>query len=307
MFCSGCNRDPSPPDLSNCTRIEVQYYPPTLDYFLHVSEFQDILSLAEMKYIQSLKTFVVSDQKRIKAFAHDISLGRYHGFRTDILTFGKYVHITCYRNKKRVNSFIVFGNDILTKYNRRFKYPPDLPNLKIIEPMEIRPFRLRGDCAYNLETLHTTGLLDRRDFNSYPDPNKWCDAMVQFWRSKYSIENNIKIRQFDDDWISKVFTCPSVYESVNSENRHEENDEPNSPEQPKPMFECYYAMNPNCKPDSPADMVLLFETKAGWNQHGGLELFAFDNHEPKGGCVLLNNGTVKFIRTKEELRQLRWK
>ena len=54
-------------------------------------------------------------------------------------------------------------------------------------------------------------------------------------------------------------------------------------------------------------MVLLFETKAGWNQHGGPELFTFDNHEPKGGCVLLNDGTVKFIRTEEELQKLRWK
>jgi hypothetical protein len=53
--------------------------------------------------------------------------------------------------------------------------------------------------------------------------------------------------------------------------------------------------------------VLLFETKAGWNQYGGSELFTFDNHEPRGGCVLLNDGTVKFIRTTEELRQLRWK
>jgi hypothetical protein len=68
-----------------------------------------------------------------------------------------------------------------------------------------------------------------------------------------------------------------------------------------------YAMNPNCKQDSPADMVLLFETKAGWNQHGGPELFNFDNHNPGGGCVLLNDGTVKFIRTHEELNQLHWK
>jgi hypothetical protein len=68
-----------------------------------------------------------------------------------------------------------------------------------------------------------------------------------------------------------------------------------------------YAMNPNCEPNSPGDMVLLFETKAGWNQHGGPELFTFDNHDPKGGCVLLNDGTVKFIRTEEELHALRWK
>jgi hypothetical protein len=70
---------------------------------------------------------------------------------------------------------------------------------------------------------------------------------------------------------------------------------------------CDYAMNPNCEPNSPADTVFLFETKSGWNQHGGPELFTFDNHDPKGGCVLLNDGTVKFIRTKEELAQLRWK
>ena len=69
----------------------------------------------------------------------------------------------------------------------------------------------------------------------------------------------------------------------------------------------HYAMNPNCKPDSPDDMVLLFETKSGWNQNGGPELFNFDNHDPKGGCILLNDGTVKFIRTKEELNKLRWK
>jgi hypothetical protein len=58
-------------------------------------------------------------------------------------------------------------------------------------------------------------------------------------------------------------------------------------------------MNPNCGPDSPGDVVLLFETKAGWNLHGGPELFTFDNHDPKGGCVLLNDGSVKFIRTEE--------
>jgi hypothetical protein len=66
-------------------------------------------------------------------------------------------------------------------------------------------------------------------------------------------------------------------------------------------------MNPHRRPDSPPDMVLLFETTAGWNQHGGPELFTFDNHNPRGGLVLLNDGTVKFIRTEEELKQLRWK
>jgi hypothetical protein len=69
----------------------------------------------------------------------------------------------------------------------------------------------------------------------------------------------------------------------------------------------HYATNRYCAPNSPPDTVLLFETKAGWNQHGGPELFTFDNHDPKGGCVLLNDGTVKFIRTEAELGALRWK
>ena len=68
-----------------------------------------------------------------------------------------------------------------------------------------------------------------------------------------------------------------------------------------------FVVNPNCKPNSPPDTVLLFESKVGWNQHGGPELFTFDNHNPKGGCVLFNDGSVRFIRTKEELKKLRWK
>jgi hypothetical protein len=66
-----------------------------------------------------------------------------------------------------------------------------------------------------------------------------------------------------------------------------------------------YAMNPQCEPNSPRDTVLLFEAKAGWNQNGGLELFTLDNHDPRGGGVLLNDGIVKLVRTEGELKQLR--
>ena len=66
-------------------------------------------------------------------------------------------------------------------------------------------------------------------------------------------------------------------------------------------------MNPDCGPNSAANVVLLFEAKAAWNQHGGTELFTLDHHDPKGGCVLLNDGTVIFIRTEEQLKALRWK
>ena len=39
----------------------------------------------------------------------------------------------------------------------------------------------------------------------------------------------------------------------------------------------------------------------------GPELFSFDNHDTEGGCALLNNETVKFIGTRQELDALRWK
>ena len=51
----------------------------------------------------------------------------------------------------------------------------------------------------------------------------------------------------------------------------------------------------------------LFESQAGLEPARRTELFTFDNHDPKGGLVLLNDGKVKFIRTEEELKQLRWK
>jgi hypothetical protein len=68
---------------------------------------------------------------------------------------------------------------------------------------------------------------------------------------------------------------------------------------------CHYAMNPNCEPNSPSDMVLLFETKGAWNKFGGSELLAIENH--KGRChVLFNDRHVEFVKT-EQVGQLKWK
>ena len=69
---------------------------------------------------------------------------------------------------------------------------------------------------------------------------------------------------------------------------------------------CHYAMNPNCEPKSPSDMVLLFETKGGWNQFGGSELLTTENHGGKGCNVLFNDGHVEFVRP-ERLGELKWK
>lgn len=41
-------------------------------------------------------------------------------------------------------------------------------------------------------------------------------------------------------------------------------------------------MNQNCKPESPPDTVLLFETKnSDWNLSGGQEFLTTENHKKK--------------------------
>ena len=100
----------------------------------------------------------------------------------------------------------------------------------------------------------------------YPAPDKWCDLVIQ--AGKIPKEN---------------FRCPANRKARST-----------------------YAMNPNCEPNSPGNVVLLFETKAGWNQHSGQEILTTENHQSKGSNIVFNNGTVKFVRT-EELSELKWK
>ena len=67
----------------------------------------------------------------------------------------------------------------------------------------------------------------------------------------------------------------------------------------------HYALNPNCEPNSPADTVLLFETKGGWNKSGGPEILNCENHYVKGCNILFNDGRVEFVKPKN-LSKLKW-
>jgi len=49
----------------------------------------------------------------------------------------------------------------------------------------------------------------------------------------------------------------------------------------------------------------LFESKPGWNQHGGPELLNPDNHNGKGCNVLFNDAHVEFVKT-EDFNDLKW-
>ena len=55
----------------------------------------------------------------------------------------------------------------------------------------------------------------------------------------------------------------------------------------------------------PPDLVLLFESKPGWNKAGGPEILTTENHEGKGCNVLFVDGHVKFIGA-DKISELKW-
>ena len=129
-------------------------------------------------------------------------------------------------------------------------------------------YSLAGECASNLEQIrNAVQLYSEQCEGLYPIPNKWCDLLLE--------GNCLKSEQY--------FKCPALKAG-----------------------RCHFAINPNCSPNSPNDVVLLFETKGGWNQYGGSELLTFDNHKGKTALVLFNGGWIKFINP-ERADQLKWK
>lgn len=276
-------------DLKTCTKIDISYKPSALEYFLPFDINHNLLTHKEIEYLKSERTFFVEDQNIIKSFTQEIIDGYpFYG----IIHENSTAHIDCYKNNDHLTSFTIYGSMIVeTEEKKRLYYPKDSLNVGMLTP-EIQKLEYRVQCAINLRNLYYRLRLYNlvlakqqknvsvKDIVIYPKSTDWLDALTSIGYLPSSV-----IRVFlTSQRFRKPHVCPSISEGKST-----------------------YAMNPNCKPDSPPDMVLLFETKAGWNQHGGQELFTFDNHDPKGGCVLLNDGTVKFIRTTEELRQLRWK
>lgn len=266
------------PDLTRCTRAEIQYQPSMLEYFFPYPSQQSLLSPTEIKYLRSGNTIVVQDQKDLMTFVNNIKNG--------IPTSGGIVRerttaqVVCYHDDEPPTYFPIYNDhSVVVDLKDQFGYHDGFPSLRTLTP-QIEAFELRIQCAANLRNLWHRLRLYYKAYGAikilYPAPTEWCDSMTRAYQSRGLLDRYIN--------SPRPHKCPSAYEGKN-----------------------HYAMNPNCKPDSPPDTVLLFETKAGWNQHGGPELFTFDNHDPRGGGVLFNDGTVKFIRTREELQQLRWK
>ena len=260
----------SPPDINNCSRLEILYQPSALEYFFPYLNERELLSVEEISYMQSLQKIVVNNQEHIKAFANEV---KEEGLPGGIYNEKSTAHVTCYSDNKRLTSFTIYDDRaIITDKEQCIRYSLGLSSLRKLTT-QIEPFQLRLECGDNLRNLWSLLRFLYVNRKTYP-ASKWnADIIGDHRASDISTESKMN-----------CFKCPAMDDG-----------------------KCHYAMNPNCQPNSPGDMVLLFETKAGWNQHGGEELFTFANHDPKGGCVLLNDGTVKFIRTKDELHALRWK
>ena len=148
-------------------------------------------------------------------------------------------------------------------------------------------------CASNLSLLGNTILIYANDNGQYPDPNQWCDLLLQHGRV-----------------VPKHFICHFGTSAVVLQWP------PNSGRICMwPELISNYAMNPNCRPNSPPETVLLFEAEEGWNQFGGPEILSLENHEGQGCNILFNDGTMRFVKPKEtsrfvkpvELGALKWK
>lgn len=132
-------------------------------------------------------------------------------------------------------------------------------------------------CRANLHTLKIALEIYSSVYQGkYPTADKWCDLLKDYY-----LENHL--------------VCPS---------------------QEREGERCSYAINPYCEPNSSPDTVLLFETKGGWNQFGGIEIISTDNHpyekdrfwgyKIRGCNILFNDGSVRFVR-EEEFPKLKWK
>jgi len=276
------------PKFSSCNKIEINCHPLILDYFFPYQSQQSLLSSNEKESLSS-NTLLIKEANEIESIISNINLAESLG--GDVVSYRNCANFTCFTDDKPQLSFSLYNDDIIIIEGKRFILYEGMPVLRSLIP-QIGNIDLRMQCASTLKRIWFAirflyinvelRRADRISTNSfeiiYPTPSEWCDALLESYPvlfGKVVIDANPIIS----------FICPASI----SEGK------------------CHYAMNPNCEPNSPGDMVLLFETKAGWNQHGGPELFTFDNHDPKGGCVLLNDGTVKFIRTEDELKNLHWK
>ena len=137
--------------------------------------------------------------------------------------------------------------------------------------------------AFTLNRLGHALHLYAAAYDQFPEPNQWCDSLLR--HGKVGVEHfgwpSLVVR-----WPfakAKMFVWPVPKRGV-----------------------CHFGMNPNCKPDSPPDTVLLFETKVGWNQFGGPEILTTERHNGDL-CIILYADCGVRVESVEGVAKLKWK
>lgn len=127
----------------------------------------------------------------------------------------------------------------------------------------------RMTCGTNLSVLGKAMLIYTNDYDGLPTPANWCDLLME--KAEVS---------------PLMFQCKGAGEG-----------------------RCHYAMNEaiaTVGTKAGPDMVLLFETHAGWNQVGGLDILTTDHHHGEGCNVLFMDSHVEFVKASR-IPELRWK
>ena len=125
-------------------------------------------------------------------------------------------------------------------------------------------------CMARLKSLEVSFKLYADDFDgSLPSVESWCDAL-----RKYMLPKNL--------------ICPGSNAKENQSS---------------------YAMNEYLDgkklAELPPDLVLLFESKPGWNMAGGAEILTIEHHEGEGCNVLFADGHIEFIGS-DRISELKW-
>jgi hypothetical protein len=166
-------------------------------------------------------------------------------------------------------------------------------------------------CATNLKRLGRALIYySKHNYHHYPPPDRWCDLLIERTRVKqenfqctaapkgrchYALNPNAEP-------ISRYQDVDNYLESYYYEKKHLID---LNTEELRFWLPTYREERSNKRGVLP-ETVLLFETKAGWNQFGEDELLTTENHEGMGCNILFNNGRVRFVPT-ERLGDLRWK
>ncbi len=127
---------------------------------------------------------------------------------------------------------------------------------------------MKERCVENMRALGDALRMYAEDNdNRFPPPASWCDAIVPYLEDRRD-----------------VFVCPAAPDQL-----------------------CGYALNPY--PSGPArkmsklptPMVLVFESDAGWNAHGGRSLLPEATRHLSGDDLLMADGRVIWVR-RDDLR-----